>query len=231
MAQEIIVEKEGATPREALYKALLELEALEEEVDYTLEEVFHKGFLGTTKKAYKVRVWLKGVLPPPEKPPVIKVISEQTTITEQSPNITRELLEKLGLTFDEVAEELTDKGIVIRIQTEDAGRLIGKDGHILHAFHRVLKSIYFHRFGRLIPISLDINDYVKNREIKISQQVAEAIRKVKQFKKKIEFPAMPSWERKFVHKKANEGGLKSESYGKEPNRRVVLFPQNDYKSK
>lgn len=236
MGQEIIIEKEGATPKEALYKALLELGALEDEVDYTIEEVLHKGFLGSTKKSYKVRAWIKEQLPKNEVETLSEDLEEIPSeelvdFHNLSTNITQELLDNLKIPYLAISEELTNKGLIIKIQAEDAGKLIGKDGHVLMSLNRVVRSMFLRRYGKLVDVTLDVNDYVKKREQKILQQVTEAMKRVKQSKKKVELPPMISWERKLVHKKVSEGGLKSESYGKEPHRRVVIFPQNGQKSR
>ncbi|MBT9130370.1 MAG: hypothetical protein DDT42_00726 [candidate division WS2 bacterium] len=226
------IEKEGASPREAFLKALLEMGALEEEVEHTIEEVLYKGFFGTTKKAYRCRLWLKSSSstpkPTPAKRSELPVSGETRIKTEAAAqsNLTREILDRLGFEYESIREIKVDDGWEIDIRCEDPGKLIGKDGHTLFALQRLLSTLFFRQYGKG-SIYLDINDYLKKREKRIEEQAIIAISKVKKFKKKIELKPMNNWERKIVHRKANEAGIISLSTGNEPYRRVVLSLEND----
>lgn len=228
------IEKEGASPREAFLKALLEMGALEEEVEHTIEEVLYKGFFGTTKKTYRCRLWLKSFSSTPKttsakrkEPPVSQETKTKKETSVQS-NITREILDKLGFEYENIREIAVDDGWKIDIRCEDPGRLIGKDGNTLFALQRILATLFFRQYGKG-AVNLDINDYLRKRENRIEEQALIAISRVKKFKKKVELKPMNNWERKIVHRKANEVGIISLSYGTEPYRRVVLSLENDSK--
>ncbi|MBT9175037.1 MAG: hypothetical protein DDT22_00711 [candidate division WS2 bacterium] len=234
------IEKEGASPREAFLKALLEMGALEEEVEYTIEEVLYKGFFGTTKKAYRCRLWLKSFPSTPKPTPAKSTTAKRSDLpasretrskkeTASQSNITRELLDGLGFEYKNIREIAVDDGWKVDIRCEDPGRLIGKDGHTLFALQRILATLFFRQYGKGSNVNLDINDYLKKRKKRIEEQALIAIARVKQFKKKVELNPMNKWERRIVHRKANEAGIKSLSQGTEPYRRVVLSLKNDSK--
>ena len=224
------IEKEGASPREAFLKALLEIGALEEEVEHTIEEVLYKGFFGTTKKAYRCRLWLKSSPSTPKPTPAKRGEPPVSSATASQSNLTREILDRLGFEYENIREIKVDDGWKVDIRCEDPGKLIGKDGHTLFALQRILATLFFRQYGKG-GVSLDINDYLKKREKRIEEQAIMAISKVKKFKKKIELKPMNNWERKIVHRKANEAGIISISSGTEPYRRVVLSLENDSKSR
>lgn len=239
------IEKEGASPREAFLKALLEMGALEEEVEYTIEEVLYKGFFGTTKKAYRCRLWLKStskeeaVLQEPVIVPhktygdkgKVRTSNPRLKATSEGQSMVGEFLRQLDFTYEEIKEFKTEDGFKVLVYSDDPGRLIGKDGHILLALNRVLSTFCFRKYGKSTRIVLDINDYLKKKEKKVIEQAIAAIGRVKQSRRKLELKPMNSWERRIVHQKAQEAGVTSLSRGSEPYRRVVLSLENVNKHK
>ena len=97
--------------------------------------------------------------------------------------------------------------------------LIGDDGEVLEALQE-LTRLAVHR-ARLM---LDIGGYRARRRAELAdygRTVAEEVARTGQPKA---LEAMSPFERKIVHDAVADAGLRSESEGEEPNRRVVVFP-------
>ena len=78
---------------------------------------------------------------------------------------------------------------------------------------------------QLEKISVDVNNYKKERERLITELAKATARKALLQKEAIELPAMNAYERRLVHiELATRPDLKTESIGEGPARRIVIKP-------
>jgi spoIIIJ-associated protein len=102
--------------------------------------------------------------------------------------------------------------------------LVGEDGEVLEALQELTRLAVHRQTGIRARLMLDIGGYRARRRAELAdygRTVAEEVARTGQPKA---LEAMSPFERKIVHDAVAEAGLRSESEGEEPDRRVVVFP-------
>jgi spoIIIJ-associated protein len=102
--------------------------------------------------------------------------------------------------------------------------LIGPKGEVLDALQELTRLAVQRQTGLRTRMMLDVGGYrARRREelTKVGQDVAEEVRATGEPKK---LTAMTAFERKVVHDAVAAAGLRSESEGEDPQRRVVVYP-------
>jgi spoIIIJ-associated protein len=142
-----------------------------------------------------------------------------------TPDITSvlaELFEKLGLT---ITPEVDQDGevVLINLSGKDVKFLDPEKDNRLGALVTIVKLILKQKFGVEPKIVFDINNQRKQRldnVAKMARKMAEMVR-VKGVEE--ELPPMTPAERRAVHMELKEmSGIKTESRGVEPHRRIVI---------
>lgn len=157
-------------------------------------------------------------------------MDEPVELSVQSENATAFLtgfFKEAGLQADITVEiDETDENILIAVEGENLGHLIGPRGNALHALQELTRTAVLRQTGaRNGRILLDISQYREKRRValeRFSRQIAEEV-KAQQVTRMLE-PMHPS-DRKVVHDTINEiDGVETTSEGEEPRRRVVIKP-------
>ncbi len=102
--------------------------------------------------------------------------------------------------------------------------MVGDDGEVLEALQELTRLAVHRQTGIRARLMLDIGGYRARRRAELAdyaRTVAEEVARTGQPKA---LEAMSPFERKIVHDAVAEAGLRSESEGEEPDRRVVVFP-------
>ena len=102
--------------------------------------------------------------------------------------------------------------------------LVGDGGEVLEALQELTRLAVHRQTGVRARLMLDIGGYRARRRAELAdygRTVAEEVARTGQPKP---LEAMSPFERKIVHDAVAAAGLRSESEGEEPNRRVVVFP-------
>ncbi len=103
--------------------------------------------------------------------------------------------------------------------------LIGPDGATLEALQELTRLAVAQSTGVRSRLMLDIGGYRAKRRADLTALAAEAAARVAQSGQPERLAAMNPFERKVVHDVvAAAAGVRSESEGEEPNRRVVVLP-------
>jgi spoIIIJ-associated protein len=104
--------------------------------------------------------------------------------------------------------------------------LIGPDGATLEALQELTRLAVAQSTGVRSRLMLDIGGYRAKRRSDLSSLAGEAARRVAQSRQPERLTPMNPFERKVVHDViAAVSGVRSESEGEEPNRRVVVLPE------
>ena len=144
-----------------------------------------------------------------------------------------EILENiLSLLSLEGSFEVTEQEdlVAASIETEDAGRLIGKQGENLSALQLIVNQI----LSKQLPpdlefkkVVIDVENWKKDKEEDLKEKVKSWVEQVKINKKELELEPMPAWQRRIVHLEIEKvGGITSESIGEGEERHLVIKPQN-----
>ncbi|MGY1724100.1 Jag family protein [Blastococcus sp. SYSU DS0533] len=105
------------------------------------------------------------------------------------------------------------------------GDLIGPDGATLEALQELTRLAVAQSTGVRSRLMLDIGGYRAKRRADLTSLAAETARRVSASGQPERLSPMNPFERKVVHDViASVGGVRSESEGEEPRRRVVVLP-------
>ena len=113
---------------------------------------------------------------------------------------------------------------VVSVVGATLDELVGDDGEVLEALQELTRLAVHRRTGTRARLMLDVGGFRAQRRTELaelSRSVAEEVARTGEPKK---LRAMSPFERKIVHDAVALAGLRSESEGEEPNRRVVVFP-------
>jgi len=103
--------------------------------------------------------------------------------------------------------------------------LVGRDGAVLDALQELTRLAVAQSTGIRSRLMLDIGGYRAKRRADLSALAGEAARRVAQSRQPERLSPMNPFERKVVHDVITAvSGVRSESEGEEPNRRVVVLP-------
>jgi spoIIIJ-associated protein len=113
---------------------------------------------------------------------------------------------------------------VVSVVGATLDELVGRRGEVLEALQELTRLAVHQQTGNRTRMMLDVGGYRQRRRAELAeagQDAAEEVRRTGQPKKM--WPMNP-FERKIVHDAVAAAGLRSESEGEEPERRVVVLP-------
>ena len=106
----------------------------------------------------------------------------------------------------------------------DLGQLVGSRGEVLEALQELTRLTVYRETGERSRLMLDIASYRANRRSALTELAKQASERVRSSGEAEPMDAMSPFERKIVHDTVAGAGLRSESEGEEPQRRVVVLP-------
>jgi spoIIIJ-associated protein len=113
---------------------------------------------------------------------------------------------------------------VVSVVGATLDELVGRRGEVLEALQELTRLAVHQQTGYRTRMMLDVGGYRQRRRTELAEaglDAAEEVRRTGQPKKL--WPMNP-FERKIVHDAVAAAGLRSESEGEEPERRVVVLP-------
>jgi spoIIIJ-associated protein len=102
--------------------------------------------------------------------------------------------------------------------------LVGRNGEVLEALQELTRLAVHRQTGARTRIMLDVGGYRARRRTELTALGREAAEDVSRTGVARRLDPMTPFERKIVHDAVAAAGLRSESEGEEPNRRVVVLP-------
>ena len=102
--------------------------------------------------------------------------------------------------------------------------LVGPRGEVLEALQELTRLAVHRQTGVRTRIMLDVGGYRLRRRAELAKAGREAAEEVRETGVPKKMWAMNRFERKVVHDAIAAAGLRSESEGEEPDRRVVVLP-------
>ena len=113
---------------------------------------------------------------------------------------------------------------VVSVVGATLDELVGDRGEVLDALQELTRLAVHRQTGGRTRLMLDIGGYRARRRADLSELGASAAEEVKRTGEAKALGAMNAFERKIVHDAIAAAGLRSESEGIDPNRRVVVLP-------
>src|SRR3989344_2072945 len=115
-------------------------------------------------------------------------------------NLIRELIGKMGMTFDDLAVSEVAGHTIFTIITKDSGALIGARGETLHALNHVVKKILEDEgTDELFMFVVDVNGYHAKHIKSLEAQALMLAERARTFKYDIEMSPMSPYDRLIVH--------------------------------
>jgi spoIIIJ-associated protein len=102
--------------------------------------------------------------------------------------------------------------------------LVGSRGEVLEALQELTRLAVHRQTGNRTRMMLDVGGYRQRRRSELAETGRDAADEVKRSGQPKRLWAMNPFERKIVHDAVAAAGLRSESEGEEPDRRVVVLP-------
>ena len=238
----------GRTAEEAIERGLLDLGKKRSEVDI---EILERGkpanmlgmggedarvLLSFTEEVQEVEAEpVEDEALVPRRPDAVRAAADRAAdLAEEQPPLTaeelaagadavRELLAKM-----DVESEVTIDGRPgmegVDVEGAELGVLIGRGGENLIALQQIVSAITSRQLGRTVHIPVDIEGYRRRREDDLRDVARRVAGRVKSTGQAVTLEPMLAYERRVVHLAVQgEPGIKTESVGIDPNRRVVIL--------
>lgn len=228
MSKSIIAE--GKTTAEAVENGLKQLKVSKDKVDIkVLENENKKNFFSIlTPRVVKVELTLKENIKKEERHVDI-VKKEYNSNIKEIEKAKKDIEEFLKVFVNKISDDLNydvkiiENTIMVEINGNSCGSLIGYRGETLNAIQTILSSIANKEVKERIKLILNIENYREKRE-KILQELAEKVSKtVLKNGKNITLEPMSAYERKIIHSKLqNNPKIETYSIGEGENRRIVI---------
>ena len=247
-----VLEIEGESVDQALYLGLEQMKLSIDEIEMEVLEYGKKGFMGIGNKPAKVRLTEReeAVVPefilnkdkPKEKPRREKrdrrekrEKSEETFVatgeyfpegTEFVENEVTEflkgLMEHVGVNGTVKAAN-TDNGLLVNLEGDDMGVLIGRRGETLDAVQYLASLVYNKDKNEYHRVTVDTENYRKKRENTLIRLAKKKAAQVARTGKKVVLEPMSPFERRIIHfALQNDKFVTTYSEGEEPNRHLVI---------
>jgi len=113
---------------------------------------------------------------------------------------------------------------VVSVVGATLDELVGRRGEVLEALQELTRLAVHRQTGERAKLMLDVGGYRERRRAELTEVGRDAADEVKRTGTPKELAAMTPFERKIVHSAVADVGLRSESEGEEPTRRVVVYP-------
>ncbi len=113
---------------------------------------------------------------------------------------------------------------VVSVVGATLDELVGRRGEVLEALQELTRLAVHQQTGARTRMMLDVGGYRQRRRAELAAAGQEAAEEVLRTGTPKRMWAMNPFERKVVHDAVAAAGLRSESEGEEPDRRVVVLP-------
>jgi spoIIIJ-associated protein len=113
---------------------------------------------------------------------------------------------------------------VVSVVGATLDELVGPRGEVLEALQELTRLAVHRHTGNRTRIMIDVGGYRQRRRTELAETGRDAADEVKRTGVPKKLWAMNPFERKIVHDAVAAAGLRSESEGEEPDRRVVVLP-------
>lgn len=233
MSNSIIAE--GKTTNEAIENGLKILKVSKNQVDIkVLENENKKSFFSIlTPRIVKVELTVKENTKKQEKLNMEeknnRSIKEYNSNKEELEEAKKDVEEFLKIFIQklekrlEYSVKLEKNEILVNINGDDCGNLIGYRGETLNAMQTIISSIANKKVKERIKVILDIQNYREKREKNLIELAEKVSKTVLRNGKNITLEPMSPYERKIIHSALQENNrIETYSIGEGDNRRVVI---------
>ena len=218
----------GKTVEEAVEKGLKELGIARENADIRVLEEGKKKLFGSIKARVEIAAKETEALETAtEETPVAAIAkAEGATDGERTVVFLEGLFKLLKIT---ACTELVSEGekVEINVTAANTTAIIGKHGAMLDAIQTLAGAVANTGRDDYKRVVVDCENYRENREATLNKLADNLAEKAMRLGRKIKLEPMNPYERRIIHAALSEKeGVSTTSEGKEPNRYIVIVPDN-----
>jgi spoIIIJ-associated protein len=225
------VETSGKTVDEAIERALDELDATREDIEYEVLSEPKGGILGVGGSEARVRVWRAGEDP---NAPAATATGEDGELIEDDAEMAAQmldhLLELMGITADVSIRDPETPGdglgmanAVLDVEGDDLGLLIGRRGETLAALQYLLNLMAGRKMTERTMFTVDVEGYRRRREKQLNSLARRMADQVRRSRRPVTLEPMPPNERRIIHLcLAEDSEVETASVGEGENRKVSI---------
>lgn len=217
---------EGKTTNEAISNGLKQLNVSKESVDIKILENSEKRsfFSILAPRVVKVELTLKE-----ESEIKHKIAENKTEVNQEDIAAATSNIEKFLSDFSKSFEGITytvsyeNDFLNVKIDGENASKLIGYRGDVLNSLQTILNSIASKHLESRVRVILNIGNYKEKREKALEELADKVSKTVLKTGRSITLEPMVAYERKIIHNRLQQNSLvRTYSIGDEPYRKVVI---------
>ncbi len=229
---------EGKTTNEAIEKGLKELKLPKSKVEIkVLEQEDKRSFFSIlSPRVVKVEMTVKegfvkeqtnvvktNIMKEIKKDAVERKPADMNVVKTTVEDFLKEFVSNLPTPDVKYTIETQDNNVIIDINGEDTGYLIGYRGEVLNSIQNVITNIANKGNRDKIKVMLNIGGYREKREKDLENLAMKIAASVVKTGKSITLEPMTAYERKIIHTKLQANNkVTTYSIGEEPYRKLVV---------
>ena len=217
---------EGKTTNEAISNGLKQLNVSKENVDIkVLENSEKRSFFSIlAPRVVKVELTLREESEKRHKILENKIVANQKDIDSATENVEK-FLSEFSKSFGGITYTVSYENdfINVKINGDNASKLIGYRGDVLNSLQTILNSIASKHLESKVRVILNIGNYKEKREKALEELADKVSKTVLKTGKSITLEPMVAYERKIIHNRLQQNSsIRTYSIGEEPYRKVVI---------
>ena len=226
------------TVEEAVERGAAELGISPDELSVEVLDEGGKGFLGISPRQARVRLTvggpfdLSGVEEAPATEPALDEGGEDQEAVRATHDTVVELVQRLGLDarvtakWGEKDPEARIQPLLVDVNGDDLGILIGRRGETLAALQYITRLIVSKELERPVAVVIDIEGYRARREQQLRRLARKMASQAADLDRTMELEPMPPNERRIIHVALRDNpAVTTESVGEGSNRKVTIIPK------
>jgi spoIIIJ-associated protein len=206
------IEFTAKSVEEAKEIALEQLGVAEDAVEVIVLKKGRSGVLGMGAEEAKIKVILKDSA------------QFQSDVPSDAKEILENLIKHLGIEAKVHIVKGNESSIVLDIEGDDLGVLIGRHGQALTSLQYILRLIVAEKFKTWLPVNIDVAGYKKRRYESLQKLALRLADQVKSTRRSINLEPMPADERRIIHMTLSDHPeVTTQSTGDGEERKIVIL--------
>lgn len=142
-----------------------------------------------------------------------------------------ELLAKMKITATVTAsrtapDEAGLSSVFLDVRGDDLSVLIGRRGETLNALQYLARQLISKKLNKGLSVVIDVENYRQRRHEQLRRMARRTAEQVVERQRPIALEPMPPDERRLIHLELRDHpGVRTESVGEGPKRKVTIFPK------
>jgi spoIIIJ-associated protein len=227
MNERTTLEKIAPTVDEAVSAGLTELGMTAEAVDVEVLDSGSRGLFGVGSRQARVRLTVKNPLSGFEvgakQTETVLIPAASSSDKGASPEISEDAFNILD---DNLLDEQGQRPVLVDVQGDDLGVLIGRRAEILNALQYIVNLIVSKQVERWVQVVIDVQGYRARHERQLRQMAQRMADQAMKAGRRQVLEPMSASDRRIIHLELRDHpSVTTQSVGEEPTRKVTIIPK------